>query len=133
MTKRRVTILTGAGLCKQVDLPTSVELAANLKKALITAGDAVASGLSADAQERARLHLATYRFLNGGIRFQQGILNGDPDLDVNIEQIAVAAQELQGRARNPISPYSSGWHERLVELERRAPDLLSTFVDYIYC
>jgi hypothetical protein len=124
----RVTILAGAGLCKHVGLPTSVELVARLREALLAA-----SSSAGDGRERASLHLAAYRFLSGGIRFQQGILNGDPDEAVNIEQIAVAAQELQNRATNPISPYSSGWHERLVELERRAPDLLSTFVDYIYC
>lgn len=131
--KSRVTILAGAGLCKQVGLPTSVELAVKLREALLVASDTATGAAGSDARERSRLHLATYRFLNGGIRFQQGILNGDPDQAVNIEQIAVAAQELQNRAMNPISPYSSGWHERLVELERRAPDLLSTFVDYIYC
>jgi SIR2-like domain len=129
----RVTILTGAGLCKHVGLPTSVELAASLRKALRAACDIEGGALHAGPRDRPALLLATYRFLNGGIRFQQGILNGDPDEPVNIEQIAVAAQELQNRAKNPISPYSSGWHDRLVELERGAPELLSTFVDYIYC
>jgi hypothetical protein len=81
---------------------------------------------------RAKLHLATYRFLNGGIRFQLGVLDRDPNQDINIEQIAVAAQELQNRAVNPLSPYASGWHDRLVEIERQAPDILSTFTNFIY-
>jgi hypothetical protein len=76
--------------------------------------------------------LATYRFLNGGIRFQLGVLGEDPNQPINIEQIAVAAQELENRAFNPLAPYASGWHDRLVDIERQAPDILSTFTDFIY-
>lgn len=128
----RVTILTGAGLCKDAGLPTSIELAQKLQDTLlqVSAGSSQRSG--SQECERAKLHLATFRFLNGGIRFQQGILGNDPDQAVNIEQIAVAAEELQRRSQNPLSPYASGWHDRIVELERLSPDLLSTFTDFIY-
>jgi hypothetical protein len=129
---RRVTLLTGAGLCKDAGLPTSVELAQKLQAGLLQAAKSgVDRGVSAEC-ERAKLHLATCRFLNGGIRFQQGILGYDPDQPVNIEQIAVAAEELQKRSQNPLTPYASGWHDRIVELERQSPDILSTFTDYIY-
>jgi len=126
----RVTILTGAGLCKDAGLPTSTELANNLQETLVAAMNS--DGSTQEDRERARLHLATYRFLNGGIRFQLGILDRDPNQEVNIEQIAIAAEELQNRALNPLSPYASGWHGRLVEIERQAPDILSTFTNFIY-
>src|SRR5439155_3131777 len=119
--KTRVTILTGAGLNKPAGFPTSTELAINLKEALIEASSGVDETESGRRdRELAKLHLATYRFLNGGIRFQQGILNCDPDLPVNIEQLAVVAEELQARAQNPLSPYTSGWHHRILELEAAA-------------
>lgn len=126
----RVTVLAGAGLCKDAGLPTSTELASNLQEALVCSLTSDTS--TQEDRERARLHLATYRFLNGGIRFQLGILDRDPNQDINIEQIAVAAEELQNRALNPLSPYTSGWHGRLVEIERQAPDILSTFTNFIY-
>jgi hypothetical protein len=126
----RVTILTGAGLCKDAGLPTSAELATNLQEALVSSLNSNTS--TPGDRERTKLHLATYRFLNGGIRFQLGILDRDPNQLINIEQIAVAAMELQNRAFNPLSPYTSGWHERLVEIERQAPDILSSFTNFIY-
>jgi hypothetical protein len=126
----RVTMLTGAGLCKDAGLPTSVELANNLQEALVSS--ASSDSCTKEDRERARLHLATYRFLNGGIRFQLGILDRDPNQPINIEQIAVAAEELQNRSLNPLTPYASGWHDRLVEIERQAPDILMTFTSFIY-
>jgi hypothetical protein len=128
----RITLLTGAGLCKDAGLPTSIELAQKLQETLVQAATVAAPRATSPEYDRAKLHLATFRFLNGGIRFQQGILGNDPDPAVNIEQIAVAAEELQKRLENPISPYASGWHARIVELERQAPDLLITFTDFIY-
>lgn len=134
---RRITILAGAGLIKDADFPTSVELASNLKSSLLELSDRDAdSDSEIRDSELAKLHLATYRFLNGGIRFQQGILDSDPDASVNIEQLAIVAEELQARARNPLSPYTSGWHSRIVDLEREAQargfDLLNSFVLFIY-
>lgn len=127
---RRVTILAGAGLCKEAGLPTATELASKLQETLV--GAICSDNNTNEDRDRAKLHLATYRFLNGGIRFQLGILDRDPNQDINIEQIAVAAEELQNRALNPLSPYASGWHDRLVEIERQAPDILGTFTDFIY-
>jgi hypothetical protein len=97
---------------------------------LIEAGDDPNS--SEDQRALARLHLATFYFLNGGIRFQEGILNRDPDAPVNIEQVAVVAIEIQERLRNPLAPYTSGWHQRIAELEIQHPNLLATFLDFIY-
>jgi hypothetical protein len=128
----RITLLAGAGLCKDAGLPTSVELAQKLQEALLQASLVITQRTPSQDCDRAKQHLATFRFLNGGIRFQQGILGYDPDQPVNIEQIAVAAEELQRRSLNPLSPYASGWHSRIVELERQSPDLLSTFTDFIY-
>jgi hypothetical protein len=128
----RITLLAGAGLCKDAGLPTSIELAEKLQETLLHAATLVGQSVVSPETDRAKLNLATFRFLNGGIRFQQGILGNDPNQPVNIEQIAVAAEELQKRFQNPISPYASGWHARIVELERQSPDLLNTFTDFIY-
>jgi len=125
----RVTLLVGAGLVNQAFLPTSVELVANVKRALTEAG--VNAELSAAERALANIHLSTFRFLNGGIRFQRGVLDDDPDDPVNIEQIAVAALELQDRLKNPLAPYTFGWHPRIVELEARNDKLLATFLDFI--
>ena len=99
---------------------------------LVHAASVTAARAASPESERAKLQLDTFRFLNGGIRFQQGVLGHDPDEAVNIEQIAVAAEQLHKRLENPISPYASGWHTRIVELERQCPDLLNTFADFIY-
>lgn len=130
---RRVSTLVGAGLCKQAGLPTSVELAGNLRETLLMS-ESQCPGVNHGGLNpvESALHLATYRFLNGGIRFQQGILNREPDDAVNIEQLAVAAEALRNRQQNPASPYMSGWHERLAELERQSPEFLTKFVDFIY-
>lgn len=132
MTERpgRVTFLVGAGLVSDAELPMSIQLAENLKKALVKASENPDS--TEERRVLARLHLAAFYFLNGGIRFQEGILNRDPDAPVNIEQIAVAALELQARLKNPLAPYTSGWHQRIVELEAQHPSLLNTFIDFIY-
>jgi hypothetical protein len=108
----------------------SVNLASKLRDALAEAS--VDPSLDEGERALAELQLAAFRFLNGGIRFQEGILNRDPDNPVNIEQIAVAALELQARLENPLAPYTSGWHQRIVELEKQRPDLLEKFVDFMY-
>jgi hypothetical protein len=132
MTKSatRVTLLVGAGLVAEARLPMSVELASKLKESLVEAS----SKADFDEEQRAlaELQLAAFRFLNGGIRFQEGILNRDPDSPVNIEQIAIAALEVRARLQNPLAPYTSGWHQRIVELEAQRRDLLETFVEFIY-
>jgi hypothetical protein len=128
----RITVLAGAGLCKDAGLPTSVELACKLQETLVQAATTAPPIVPSSNYDLAKVNLATFRFLNGGIRFQQGILGNDPDEPVNIEQIAVAAEELQKRSENPLSPYASGWHARIVELERGSPNLLATFIDFIY-
>lgn len=126
----RVAFLVGAGLVRDADLPTSVELASKLKQSLVEA--TTNTDLDREKRELAELQLAAFRFLNGGIRFQEGVLNRDPDAAVNIEQIAVAALELQARLENPLAPYTSGWHQRIVELEAERLDILGTFLDFIY-
>jgi hypothetical protein len=126
----RVTLLVGAGLVADAGLPKSVDLALKLKEALAEAS--ANTRLDESQRALAELQLAAFHFLNGGIRFQEGILNRDPDNPVNIEQIAVAALELQARLENPLAPYTSGWHQRIVELEKQRPDLLERFVDFMY-
>lgn len=78
------------------------------------------------------LHLQMYRFLIGGIRYQQGVLNRDPDGPVNIEQLATAALRLKSRLESPLAPYVSGWNQKLVELEAKQDGLLSDFLEAIY-
>lgn len=129
----RIPVLVGAGLVKDAGLPTSIELAQRLKDTLqLALQDAVPRGGIKNERTRARLILATFYFLNGAIRFQEGVLDRDPDRPINIEQIAVAALELQERMQNPLAPYASGWHQRIIELEQQRPEVLSEFVDFIY-
>jgi hypothetical protein len=128
--KTRVTLLVGAGLVYEAGLPLSVGLAERLKEKLASISNS--SSEDTDAISLAKLQLATFRFLNGGIRFQEGVLNRDPDTPINIEQLAVAALELQARLKNPLAPYMSGWHQRIVELESQNPNILSQFIDFIY-
>jgi hypothetical protein len=126
----RIAFLVGAGLVRDAHLPLANELTQKLRDTLLkAAGD---DKLGDGERRRAASHLALFRFLSGGIHFQEGILNRDADLPVNIEQLAVAALELQARFRNPLAPYTSGWHQRLVELEAQEPMLLAGFVEFIY-
>ena len=130
MTDRtRITFLVGAGLVKDAGLPMSIELATNLKLAL---QDASENEEDSARKNLARKLLSLFRFLNGGVRFQEGFLDRDPDSPVNIEQIAAAALSLRQRLENPIAPYTSGWHQRLSELEAVGPDLMSDFENFIY-
>ena len=85
----RILVLAGAGLVREAGLPTSVELAAKLREALLEAGKS--SDQTTSVQANAQACLAALRFLVGGIRFQRGILDRDPDDEINIEQVAIAA------------------------------------------
>lgn len=129
MTTRRIVVLAGAGLVADAGLPTSVALASRVKESLERSA---ADDSDPDAKSKAQLQLKTYRFLNGALRFQLGVLDRDPDQPINIEQIAAAAIQLQARFENPLAPYVSGWHQRLVDLERASPTLLTDFIDYIF-
>lgn len=120
-----ISFLAGAGLSMSADLPSSVGIADKFKEAL-----SAKTPLVEDVPNE--LLAEVLRFINGGIRFQRGILNQDPDQQLNIEEIANAALRLKGRMSNPITAYVSGWHSRLTELESRHPKLLETFTDAIY-
>ncbi|MBE0545248.1 MAG: SIR2 family protein [Verrucomicrobia bacterium] len=123
--KPRISFLAGAGLSMSADLPSAVGIAEKFKAACCAQDplvEDVPNALLAEA----------LRFLNGGIRFQRGILNQDPDQPLNIEEIANAALRLKSRMSNPIAAYASGWHSRLIELESRHPKLLDIFTDAIY-
>jgi len=132
-TPRPIALLAGAGLSADAGLPMSVELARRLRKKLIARVE-LSEGTSAAtvAREQARLWLALFHFLEGGVRFQEGILNRDPANSVNIEQIAIAAEELHSRSTNPLAAYAAGWHKRIDELEAADPGLLRSFVDFTY-
>lgn len=126
----RITFLVGAGLAQDAGLPVSVTLAENLRDSLERkVADEDAPSVE---RETAKIFLATLRLLNGGIRFQEGMLNRNPDAPVNIEQLAVAAIQLAARYENPLAPYTSGWHQKLSDLEGQSPRLLQAFIDYIY-
>lgn len=74
----RIAILVGAGLAKDAGLPSSVELADRLKKSLIQESQNTARGTKVEHdRDRARLLLSAFYFLNGGIRFQSGVLDRD--------------------------------------------------------
>ena len=122
---KSISFLVGAGLSMDANLPGSVGLAQRLEKAF-QADQPVSSTASND------ILLKLFRFLDGGIRFQRGIVGSNPSHPINIEELAVAALRLRLRANNPIAPYVSGWHNRLVELEATHPELLLVFEDILY-
>jgi len=130
----RIALLAGAGLCANAELPMSVELASRLRTTLV---ELIQTSEGTEAarvdREKASLWLALFNFLNGGVRFQEGVLNRNPDRDVNIEQIAIAAEELTARTRNPLAAYVAGWHRRIDELEQKDPTILRTFIEFMYC
>ena len=129
----RITILGGAGLCKDAGLPTSVELAAQFKTALLNLTSEHPSGAESHLEFRqVSSFLAAYRLLSGGIRFREGMLDRDPDAPINIEQVALAADEILARHESSLSPYISGWHHSLVELEGESTALFESFTDFIY-
>jgi hypothetical protein len=129
----RIALLAGAGLSVDAGLPTAVQLADQLRNCLVELSQSSEGSPSAiNKRDQAKQWLALYNFLDGGIRFQEGVLNRNPDANVNIEQIAIAAEELQARTTNPLAAYSAGWHRRLEELERVEPTLLKSFVEFTY-
>jgi len=129
----RLALLAGAGLTVDAGLPASVDLANKLRERLLDMSQSSEGGAAAaEMQERAKHWLALFNFLNGGVRFQEGVLNRDPGASVNIEQIAVAALELQGRMTSPLAAYAAGWHRRIEQLEEGRPELLSSFVNFMY-
>jgi len=123
--KPRISFLAGAGLSMSADLPGAIAIVDKFKSAISEKTpliDAVPNELLTEV----------LRFLCGGIRFQRGVTNQDPDLPLNIEEIANAALRLKNRMSNPLTAYVSGWHTRLTELEGKHPKLLDFFVDAIY-
>jgi hypothetical protein len=123
--KPKITFLVGAGLVRDADLPLSNDLTLRFRDHLLEQG-------SINAQGDHALHLQVYRFLVGGIRYQQGVLNRDPDGPVNIEQLATAALRLRGRQDSPLAPYVSAWNHKLADLESTKEGLLSDFLEAIY-
>jgi NAD-dependent SIR2 family protein deacetylase len=129
----RVALLAGAGLSANAGLPMSVTLAARLRNTLVQLSQSAEGTEAARVdRERAKCWLALFNFLNGGVRFQEGVLDRNPDRPVNIEQVAIAAEELIARTRNPLAPYAAGWHRRIDELEQQDPLILKTFVEFTY-
>ena len=111
----------------------SIQLAANLRSALT--GMAQNPGGTTEAvikRETAKRWLSLFNFLNGGVHFQEGVIGRDPDAPVNIEQIAIAAEELIARTTNPLAPYAAGWHRRIDELEAEDRNILRSFVEFTY-
>jgi len=127
---QQVTVLGGAGLAHDAGLPLSTGLADNLKEEL--ANLVAAQDVAPLEHENAMVFLATLRFLEGAVRFQEGVLNRDPGRTINIEQLAVSAIQLRDRLTNPLAPYISGWHQRIVELERLKPSVLNDFIEFIF-
>jgi hypothetical protein len=124
-SRKRVVVLGGAGLVFDAGLPLSIKLAEKLREYLY------AEPADVDmANHRAQRSL--YNLIVGGIRFQQGVLDRNPDEPINIEQIATAVLRLGKRHENPVAPYVSVWHPRLVEIEEEHPAALSSFLSVIY-
>ena len=117
--KPRIALLTGAGFPRSAGVPTSIELAQTFNEYI---------------EERAkgkgpRLLTFLHFYLEGGIRLQRGKLGLNPSTAINIEQIAVAARQIQRRELDPLAPYISGWHPHLHEMLSREPQLLETYLD----
>jgi hypothetical protein len=128
-----IALLAGAGLGADAGLPMSVKLATDLRNTLIQLSQNPEGTEAARVDRNKAKHwLALFNLLNGGVRFQEGVLNRNPDKDVNIEQIAVAAEELIARSRNPLAAYAAGWHPRIDELEKQDPVILRSFIDFTY-
>jgi NAD-dependent SIR2 family protein deacetylase len=120
-----VMILTGAGFSVDAGLPASVQLCDNLKEYL--------TELCSDStNQEAKDLLALFYFLLGCIRFQRGRLGLDPDVGINIEQMATAALRLRSRSTDPLAPYVSFWNEKILEFEARNPDILERFSELIF-
>src|SRR5204862_5308079 len=51
---------------------------------------------------------------------------------VNIEQLATACLRLKARWDNPVTPYVSGWNQRLIDLERATPTLLDDYTATLF-
>jgi len=131
--KNRIALLAGAGLTANADLPMSVELAHRLRQTLVQLRQTPeGTEVARVDREKAKRWLALFNFLNGGVRFQEGVLDRDPNKPVNIEQIAIAAEELIARTKNPLAAYAAGWHPRIDELERQDPTILRTFIEFTY-
>src|SRR5262249_52609781 len=118
-----ITILLGAGALVDAGLPTSAQLADRFHQFLIsrTADD-----------DRYKNQVELHRFLDGGIRFQRGLLAQDPSGPVNIEQLATACLRLKARLENPVTPYVSGWNQRLIDFERLAPTVLDDYTATLF-
>ncbi|HXM80420.1 MAG TPA: SIR2 family protein [Burkholderiales bacterium] len=126
----RIAVLGGAGLTCDAGLPLSTGLAEKLKQELIERTQAHETDV--ELREKAGVLLATLRFLEGAVRFQEGVLNRDPGRSINIEQIAVSALQLRDRLTNPLAAYISGWHQRVIELETLNSSILSDFIEFIF-
>jgi hypothetical protein len=126
----RIAVLGGAGLTCDAGLPLSTGLADKLKQELVDRTDAQET--EGEAREKARVLLSTLRFIEGAVRFQEGVLNRDPGRRINIEQMAVSALQLRDRLTNPLAAYTSGWHQRIVELEALNSHILNDFVEFIF-
>lgn len=118
----RIAFLLGAGFMYG-RLPLSVELAACLSKHLEN---------HAEQDESFQERLLLYRYIEGAIRFQRGVLGQDPSTPINIEEIANSAQRIAERSRLPIAPYVSSWHPRLAQLAGSDSSKLLVFVAEIY-
>lgn len=121
----RTCFLVGAGLVYDAGLPLSVGLSKSFREYLAEQADK-------DSNSTGMAHLEVYRYLNGAIRYQQGVLNRDPEAPVNIEQIATAALRLRQRLDHPLAPHVSAWSQRILDLENRHTNILSSFLEVIY-
>lgn len=126
----RIAILGGAGLTCDAGLPLSTGLADKLKQELITHTNAQED--AGKLRDQAPSLLSTLRFLEGAVRFQEGVLNRDPGRSINIEQITVSALQLRDRLTNPLAAYISGWHQRVIELETLNSSILNDFIEFIF-
>jgi hypothetical protein len=122
---KKVVVLAGAGLAYDAGLPLSVKLAEKLRAHL----DVPVSDAEEDTR---RAHRSLYNLIVGGLRFQQGVLDRNPEDPINIEQIATTALRLSQRHENPVSPYVSVWHPRLAQIEAQTPTVLTSFLSTIY-
>lgn len=121
-TQSAISVLIGAGAVADADLPTSAQLADRFHKYLKSQADTI----------EGRLQLELHRFLEGAIRFQRGTCGEDPGSPVNIEQLATACLRLRSRTDNPVTPYVSGWHQRLIEFERSASTVLDDYTSALF-
>lgn len=129
MIQAKVSFLLGAGASCDAGLPHASQLTEKLRNALL---ERVYDDSPLGSELAYADLLAIYRFIVGGIRFNEGVHDRSPDESINIEQIAITALELADRSKSPLASYIAGWHERIRDFEQKSQNWAEEFLRFMY-